>query len=295
MLLIGAFEIEEPLPQLKEPHVLAMLRPWVDVGSVGGLTLTRLERHLGAKELGRLTRPGTFFDFTRYRPTIVDRGGKREIVVPNSFVSYAKRPQGHDFLFLHMLEPHSRGEDYVDSVLEVLKTLGAKRYALVGAMYDAVPHTRPLLVTGTVAGQALSQKAGQARVQPSSYQGPTTIMYLLSQRAPELGMETANVIVHLPQYVQLDEDFSGTARALEVLREIYDLPEHLIDRKRGEAQYQEISRALTGNPQMRPLIQQLEAQYDAQAAQQAQQEASSPLSPEVEKFLREMDQRFEKN
>ena len=292
---IAAFELVEPLPELKEPHVLAMLRPWVDVGSVGGLTLSRLERHFGAKDLGKLTRPGTFFDFTRYRPTIMNREGQREIVVPNSFISYAQRSKGHDFLFLHMLEPHSNGEDYVDSILEVLKAFGAKRYALIGAMYDAVPHTRPLQVTGTIAGQALSQKAGEARVQPSSYQGPTTILYSLSQRAPELGMETASVIVHLPQYAQLEEDHTGTARALEVLRTIYDLPETLIDHKRGEAQYQEISRAMASNPQMQPLIQQLEARYDAQAAQQSQPEPPAPLSPEVENFLREMDQRFESN
>ena len=67
---IGEFELTEPLPELKEPHVFAMVRPWVDVGSVGTLTLARLENHLGAKELGQLTRPGEYFDFTRYRPNM---------------------------------------------------------------------------------------------------------------------------------------------------------------------------------------------------------------------------------
>ena len=66
---IGAFEITEPVPELKDPHAFAMIRPWVDVGSVGTLTLSRLERFLGSKELGKLARPGNFFDFTRYRPT----------------------------------------------------------------------------------------------------------------------------------------------------------------------------------------------------------------------------------
>ena len=62
---IGAFEINEPVPELRDPHVFAMVRPWVDVGSVGTLTLNRLERYLGSKELGKLHRPGVFFDFTR--------------------------------------------------------------------------------------------------------------------------------------------------------------------------------------------------------------------------------------
>ena len=51
---IGAFELNEPLPELRDPHVFAMVRPWVDVGSVGTLTLNRLERFMGSKELGRL-------------------------------------------------------------------------------------------------------------------------------------------------------------------------------------------------------------------------------------------------
>lgn len=60
---VGAFELTEPLPELREPHALAMLRPWIDVGSVGSLALARLESHLQAQELGKLAKPGMFFDF----------------------------------------------------------------------------------------------------------------------------------------------------------------------------------------------------------------------------------------
>ena len=147
---IGAFDITEPVPELREPHVFAMVRPWVDVGSVGTLTLNRLERFLGSKELGRLARPGVFFDFTRYRPTIRMTEGQREVKIPNSIIRYAQTENGPDYLFFHLLEPHSNGEDYTDSVLELVKHFQVKRYCRLGAMYDAVPHTRPLLVTGSL-------------------------------------------------------------------------------------------------------------------------------------------------
>ena len=39
---IGEFEIDEPIPDLKDPHAIAVLRPWIDVGSVGTLALSRL-------------------------------------------------------------------------------------------------------------------------------------------------------------------------------------------------------------------------------------------------------------
>ena len=164
---IGAFEIDEPLPELEEPHALAMLRPWVDVGSVGTLSLARLERHFRAKTLGKLIRPGNFFDFTRYRPTLTVVKGRREIKVPNTLIRYAQRTKGHDFLFLHMLEPHMFADDYMDSIIEVLKAFGVKRLVRIGSMYDAVPHTRPLLVSGTPSGPGTPQSG----MQPSTYQG----------------------------------------------------------------------------------------------------------------------------
>ncbi len=49
---VGAFEISEPVPELKEPHVLAVLQPWIDVGNVGTLVLSRLESEFNAFETG---------------------------------------------------------------------------------------------------------------------------------------------------------------------------------------------------------------------------------------------------
>ena len=82
---LGAFEINEPLPELHEPHVIAVLRPWINVGRVGTLALSRLEQHFGAKDLGQLARPGAFYDFTRYRPRTRFVNGKRVLNIPNTF------------------------------------------------------------------------------------------------------------------------------------------------------------------------------------------------------------------
>ena len=185
---IGAFELIEPLPELKDPHVFAMVRPWVDVGSVGTLTLNRLERFMGSKELGRLARPGTFFDFTRYRPNMRLVDGQREIKIPNSIIRYAITEEGPDYLFLHLMEPHSNGEDYTDSILEVMHHFKIKRYCRLGAMYDAVPHTRPLLVTGSLGNVQQIRPVANFKIRQSTYQGPTTIMNLLSE-----GIEKADI------------------------------------------------------------------------------------------------------
>lgn len=295
---IGAFEIDEPIPDLKNPHVFAMVRPWVDVGSVGTLTLTRLEHFLGSKELGRLVQPGKYFDFTRYRPTMRLVQGQREVTVPNSVIRYSTSEDGTDYLFLHLMEPHANSEEYTDSILDVIKQFGVERYCRLGAMYDAVPHTRPLLVTGTLGDVPQIKEVPNFKIRRSTYQGPTTIMNLVSEGIEKMGVETINFMVHLPQYLQLEEDYTGTSRMIEVLSSVYaNIPSDLAPIRRGQRQYRELSSAVERNSELKQLIQQMEAYYDAQLdAEDNKPEEPAPLvdlSPEIEQFLSELGQRMD--
>ncbi len=276
-----------------------MIRPWVDVGSVGTLTLNRLERFMGSKELGRLHRPGTFFDFTRYRPNMRFVDGARQVKIPNSTIRYATTENGPDYLFLHLLEPHSNGEDYTDSILEVVRHFGVKRYCRIGAMYDAVPHTRPLLVTGSLGSVEQKRHVPNFKLQQSTYQGPTTIMNLLSEGIEKDDIETINFMVHLPQYVQLEEDYAGTSRMIEVLSSVYEnIPPDLAPVRRGQRQYRELNATVDRNSELKTLIQQMEQYYDSQLTAEASSSSeesgsATTLSPEIEAFLSELGDRLE--
>ncbi|MFC1941332.1 PAC2 family protein [Chloroflexota bacterium] len=288
---VGAFELDRPPPELKEPHAFAMLRPWVDVGSVGTLILSWLETQFDARELCRLSRPGDFFDFTRYRPNIYYRAGLQQVAVPNAYVTYSRQRTGNDFLFFHLLEPHSHGEAYCDSILELLTKLGVKRYCLLGSMYDYVPHTRPLVVTGRGIGEGVAQELIRRGIQSSDYQGPTTITALLSWRAANVGIETMSLIVHLPQYTQMEEDYIGTVALMRVLTSLYDVTMDEAYVTKAEQQLEQINMALEKNPELKSIIQQLETHYEERAARE-KGEGIPPLSPEIERFLSEMERRF---
>ncbi len=294
---IGAFEINEPVPELREPHAFAMIRPWVDVGSVGTLTLSRLERFMNSRELGKLARPGNFFDFTRYRPNIRLVQGERRVTIPNSHIRYATTDEGPDYIFLHMMEPHASSEDYTDSILKVVKHFGVKRYCRIGAMYDAVPHTRPLLVTGSLGSVPQLRSVPNLKLRSSNYQGPTTIMNLVSEGINRLEIETINFMVHLPQYLQLEEDYTGASRMIECISAVYpNIPADLAPTRRGQRQYRELSSAVERNSELKSLIQQMEAYYDAQRdAEGSSEEATSEvnLSPEIERFLNELGEQME--
>ena len=283
---IGDFEFPEPLPELKDPHVLAVLRPWIDVGNVGTLSMRRLERHLEFKEIGRLAKPGRYYDFTRYRPKSVLKQGVREYSIPSTTISASVRERGPDLVTLHLLEPHLYGEDYTDSVIEVLKYFGVKRYSMIGAIYDMVPHTRKLLVSGGTVNANNEDEYNLVGVRPTDYEGPTTITYLVSNTLEEMGVETRIFVVHLPQYFQVEEDFTGTARLMEILCTLYGLPSRLADPERGRQQYASLQNIVSDASEVAGLLERLEERYDRENGNASS--SSSPLSPMVEEFLQDL-------
>lgn len=288
---IGAFGLNEPIPELKEPHVLAILRPWIDVNNVGSLTLDGLEAQFGARELAKLAKPGNFFDFTRYRPTVYFEGDIRRLKIPNTILRYAKREKGNDFVFLRMLEPHSLSEVYVDSVSQFLKALKVKRYCLLGSMYDAVPHTKPLLVSGRATGKVAEQDLKKAGVQTSNYQGPTTILNLIYQKAQEQGIETITFIVSLPQYVNVDEDYLGKVRLMEILNLLYDIPIDKKDFEKAARQRSLISQKVETTPELKKILPHLEGIYATRVAKK-EGEGVVGLSPEMEEIFWETDEKY---
>jgi hypothetical protein len=291
---IGAFEVTEPVPELTNPCAIAMLKPWVDVGRVGTLVLAKIEQHIEAKELARLDRPGTFFDFTRYRPRMRMSGGRRVFRTPNSEVRYGHDDvSDRDFILLHLREPHAMAEDYIDSIVALAEHFGVVEYYRVGGMYDTVPHSRPLLVTGNLSEEKEVLAKGLLSPWRRPYQGPTSIVNLVGESMEQAKIETASLMAHLPQYVQLDEDHMGASRLLDVLSAICGLPSSLADATRGSQQYQEISRAVALNPDLQKLIIQFEAYYDKLTSGSQEPEVEAAFSPDVEEFLKSMGERLD--
>jgi predicted ATP-grasp superfamily ATP-dependent carboligase len=288
---LGIFDVIDPLPILKNPHAIAVLRPWTDAGNSVTLAVSWLESHLSAEQLGKISRPGNFFDFTKYRPVTRYNNGNREIIIPNTIVTSAKQEKGPDLVFINMLEPNIFAEEYIDSVVKLLETLEIQRYCLLGSMYDMVPHTRPLIVTGSAFGKDASEDLTKAGISSSAYEGPTTICSLISQGAAKLGIETMSIMVRLPQYTQLEKDYTGQVRLLEVIRSLYGFPIDNAILRRAEQQIKDIDIEVNRNRKMKEVVAHLEAYYDAQSITRQKKETPK-LSPDIENFLKEMENRF---
>lgn len=290
---VGAFEVAEPVPELNEPHAFAIVPNWIDVGRSASLTLSHMERTFGGEKLAALARPGEFFDFTRYRPMLSRKDESAEVIFVNAMVTCGRRKEGGDFVFLRLPEPHMMAETYVESVVELLKRFNVKRYSLLGSVYDMVPYTRPLLVTSSASNQSLRNNLSVTKVVPSDYNGPTSFLSLIEQYMAQIGIEALSLIVHIPGYLTLDDDYRGEKRLMEVIGSLYGLevPQEAIDKaKEQEDRFRQMSEQLLAeHPELRTILTQLEDNYDARV--NARKEVTH-LSPEVEKFLKELNERF---
>jgi predicted ATP-grasp superfamily ATP-dependent carboligase len=281
---IGAFELPAPLPEYNEPYVLAVLRPWVDVNNVGSMVLKELATRFEAPELGKLSKPGQFYDFTRYRPVIDLEEGIRDMSIPNTTIRYAKRQGQNDLLLLRLLEPHAHAEFYISSVLKLLKTFRAKKYILLGSMYDMVPHTRPLLVSGYGMGEEAVRDMKKAGILPITYHGPSSIANLITKEAAASGIEVIVLIVSLPQYVVLEEDYLGKLRLMETLNTLYNIPVAKEDFEKALEQRDSINERLESSPEVKILLPQLENLYDTRA-KAMEKEGVPSLTPEMEELF----------
>ena len=123
--------------------------------------------------------------------------------------------------------------------------------------------------------------------------GPTTITYLIGQGAAQRGVETRVYVVHLPQYFQIDEDFTGTARLMEILCTLYKLPERLIEAERGREQYESLRDMVGQESEVTSLLERLEERYDEEQREPGEASGTiGPLAPNIEEFLMDLDKGF---
>jgi hypothetical protein len=302
---IGDFELIEPVPEMSNTIAIGMLRPWIDVGRVGTVALGKLQENLGAKELAYLEKPGKYFDYTRYRPRARVENGRRILKKPNTNVYHAlDKNSGRNYIFIHIREPHSNGEEYVESILKLFEYCNVTEYCRVGGMYDSVPHTRPILVTGSMTKEQEGLAGSLLNPRKSTYQGPTSILNLVNQELTKNKINNSTLMAHLPQYVQLDRDHLGATRILEVLCAVYGFSTTVIDRDVGIQQYKDIDKSINYSSEVGTLIKQLETYYDRVLAKgknptdemsiDSLSASSVNFSPDVEDFLNEMGERFEK-
>src|SRR5512132_1834353 len=193
----------EPPPHL--PTMVVAFGGWVDAGEAATGAMRYLVRELAATPLATID-PEAFVDFTTLRPIVrLSAAGERTIRWPRiAFWTWQPPDGGAALLLFRGVEPQHRWRTYATLLLDVAARCGVQRIVSLGAVLEAVPHTRPPQVTGSStdpAWQARFEACG-IRTRRSRYEGPTGIATIIMDAARQRGMASCTVRGQAPHYLQ---------------------------------------------------------------------------------------------
>jgi hypothetical protein len=118
----------------------------------------------------------------------------------------------------------------------------------------------------------------------------------ISERARnELQLETLSLMVHLPLYLKLDDDYVGSVRILTILSELYGFNLEFPEVEMAAKQYEQVNPAMNENPALREMVKRFERDSDSESEPDStgenptisggEQSDAISLSPEIEQFL----------
>ena len=163
-------------PDRKLTTLLIAFSGWADAAEGATSAVKFLKRKLKAQKFAEFD-PEEFYDFTQTRPTSTrTRDGKRHIHWPANEFSHLTNPDTGDGLMIFMgVEPNLRWRTYSQGVARLAHEQGVETVIHIGALLDAVPHTRPVKLSGTATRPDLSEFLEGREIRSSNYQGPTGI------------------------------------------------------------------------------------------------------------------------
>ncbi len=285
--------IEHEIPQVKLPTMLVAFAGWPDAAEAATRAVRFLVRKLRATKFAEID-PEEFYDFTHVRPqSRVNRRGERITRWPRNDLYYYYPPNDPSRALMLFIgtEPNLKWRTYSNILTKVAQRHDVKLIVSLGALLDAVPHTREPRVTGRASSIELAQKAEWLGIKNSGYQGPTGIHTAFMDICNQESMAHASIWGHCPHYVNTSPDPKVSHALLTRLRSLIDVDVDLEELHiAGNAYQEEVDKVIAKQPDVSSYVRRLERRYDE--AHGTSEEIPSPetMVQELENFLRSQSQ-----
>ncbi len=272
------------LAPLRRPIMVLAFRGWFDVAAVATDACEALVQGHPAPVVAAID-PDPFFDFTLERPQVeIDDAEQRQVSWPeNEFRTVRHAGGAHDLVVLAGVEPHLRFSTFCAAIVEVSNRLRCEVVVTLGAGAEAVPHTRPPMVTGSSTNRALASALG---LSPPRYQGVTGLVGVLQERLDGVSIPAVSLRVAVPHYLGNAKHPQSTATLLHHLERVTGVPtghQRLAD---DAARWRMLhDEAVADDPRAGAYVHQLERDYDART--EASIPSADDLAADFERFLRE--------
>jgi proteasome assembly chaperone (PAC2) family protein len=278
---------ESDVPQLRSPVLVCSFRGWNDAANASSRALATAAESLDAELVAHVD-PEEFFDFQTTRPTIsLSDGVSRHIEWPQNNLYAARVPAAdRDIVLLDGTEPNLRWRTFSEGIATAADTLGAEMVVTMGALIAEVSHTLPVPITGLASSEELVEELDLER---SSYEGPTGIVGVVHDCCRQLGMTSASLWAAVPHYVAA---VPNPKAALALLRRLEGLTGIAVEASEleleSEGYEEQIGRAVDANPEIKELVERIEAEQAEQFVDEGGELPSADsIAREFQQFLRQ--------
>jgi proteasome assembly chaperone (PAC2) family protein len=278
-------DAENELPRLVEPVMIAAFEGWNDAGEAASTALEHLELSWDATPLASID-PEDYYDFQVTRPHVRHADGvSRKIEWQTTRLSVAELPGTERHVVLvNGIEPNLRWRAFCSELLGYVERLGVTKVITLGALLTDTPHTRPTPVSG-ISFDAAS--AGELRVEPSSYQGPTGIVGVFQDACVQAGVPAVSFWAAVPHYVSQARVPKAAVALLHRVEEVLDvevplgaLPEQAEEWERT------VSEMAEADDEVREYVRQLEEQAAIDADADVPEADGDAIAADFERYLR---------
>jgi proteasome assembly chaperone (PAC2) family protein len=287
-------------PPTNLPTMVVAFGGWVDAGEAATSALRYLVRQLAAMPLATID-PEEFVDFTTLRPVVrLSAEGERTIRWPRiAFWTWQPPDGGAGLLLFRGVEPQQRWRTYATLLLDVAARCGVQRLVSLGAVLEAVPHTRPSRVTGSSTDPAWHARltACGIRTRRSRYEGPTGIATIVMDAARHRGMASCTVRGQAPHYLQRATNPAVSRALLTAVSRLLDLEFDLSPFETAVRAFRtQCDQAVAQDAAVQAYVRQLEQDYDATGDETPRRRREDDFNPEqlmhdLEDFLRQERER----
>jgi len=274
-------------PDKKMKHLVIVFSGWADAAEGATSAVKFLQRKLKGKKFADID-PEEFYDFSQTRPySSRTRDGKRRIQWPANEFSYLTDPSTDSGIMVFVgVEPNLKWRTFAKTVASVAKDHGVESVIHIGALLDAVPHTRPVKLSGTASESRLSEFLEGQGIKSSNYQGPTGISSAVMAACINEGLEYTSIWGHTSHYLQAAPNHRVGSTLLEVLLKLLNLPLDLAELKSAAGLFNdEVEKAVAKDEQISSYVTKLEGQYD-EAVAAIEIPDPAELVRDLENFLR---------
>jgi hypothetical protein len=274
--------------------MIAAFAGWSDASESATRAARYVARGYGARRFAWID-PEEFFDFTQQRPTVAMAAERRRVLSwPGTEFMYWKAADSasRDVVLAIGIEPHMRWRRFGGLVVEVASSSNVELVVTLGALLDAVPHSRPSRVMATATAEQLGAGFEHIRLPGSRYEGPTGILSVVLDTMNRRGVPCASLWGRAPHYLQVRPNTQVTLALLVELQKFLPVKLDLAEIRSAASEFMAgLDRALEGQPQVVEYVKQLEERYDREvaAAPGAGAGATGPI-PEAGALIEELEQ-----